>query len=161
MTKKKTPFSFSHFGFSTILLSFVMICVVTFSALTLITAHSDYRLSQKVAEKNQKYYQAQEQAYSKINTIEQLLTHTYLDTTCKEAYYAQLVTELTYYGTYLTNEQEAILSFSEPIAEDRSLCIKLRIKYPQNASDTFFEIIEWKSVYIREMPEDTYMNLIQ
>ena len=63
MTKKKENRGFSNFGFSTILLSFVMICVVTFSALALVTANSDYRLSKKVADKTAEYYTAQEKAY--------------------------------------------------------------------------------------------------
>ncbi len=35
---------FSNFGFSTILLTFSMICIVTFSALAFVTANSDYKL---------------------------------------------------------------------------------------------------------------------
>jgi len=38
----KKKIEFSNFGFSTILLCFVMICVVTFSALSLVSAYSDY-----------------------------------------------------------------------------------------------------------------------
>ena len=45
----KSKFHFSNFGFSTILLTFVMMCIMTFGVLSLITANSDYKLSQKVA----------------------------------------------------------------------------------------------------------------
>ena len=41
---------FSSFGFSSILLIFVMICIVTFATLTLVTANSDYKLSKKEQE---------------------------------------------------------------------------------------------------------------
>ena len=58
---KKAP-GFSNFGFSTILLAFVMICIVTISALSLLTANSDYKLSQKVAEKNTAYFDAEKKA---------------------------------------------------------------------------------------------------
>lgn len=161
MKQKRNRLFFSNFGFSTILLSFVMICVVTFSALSLITANSDYKLSKKVADKNQRYYQAQEQAYAKINMIDQVLADTYLASTTTDEYFLQVNTKISSYGTYTTVGDENILSFTETIAEDQFLSVKLRIAYPQNASDTFLEIIEWKSVYIREIPEDTFMNLIQ
>ena len=39
-----------HIGFSSILMVFTMLCLVTFATLSLITANSDYRLSLKVAE---------------------------------------------------------------------------------------------------------------
>ena len=47
---------FSNFGFSTILLTFSMICIVTFSALAFVTANSDYKLSKRVADNNSSYY---------------------------------------------------------------------------------------------------------
>lgn len=60
----------TNFGFSSILISFIMICIVTFSALALVTANSDYKLSRKVADRNQQYYLAQEQAYEKLSQID-------------------------------------------------------------------------------------------
>ena len=89
MKQKRNRLFFSNFGFSTILLSFVMICVVTFSALSLITANSDYKLSKKVADKNQSYYQAQEQAYAKINMIDQVLADSYLASATADEYFCR------------------------------------------------------------------------
>ena len=54
--KNKSFRPLTNIGFSTILLAFSMICIVTFSALALITANSDYQLSQKVATKSTNYY---------------------------------------------------------------------------------------------------------
>ena len=55
---------FSSFGFSSILLIFVMICIVTFATLTLVTANSDYKLSKKVAAKSTSYYEGEEFYFS-------------------------------------------------------------------------------------------------
>ena len=73
--KKENPLrerSFSNFGFSTILISFTMICIVTFLALSLITANADYKLSKKTAEKTKEYYAAQESAYNGIADISEI-----------------------------------------------------------------------------------------
>ena len=43
MNKQKK--GFIHIGFSSILMVFTMLCLVTFATLSLITANSDYRLS--------------------------------------------------------------------------------------------------------------------
>lgn len=55
MNKQKK--GFIHIGFSSILMVFTMLCLVTFATLSLITANSDYRLSLKVAEKTTAYYE--------------------------------------------------------------------------------------------------------
>lgn len=161
MSKKQTNYTFSNFGFSTILLSFVMICVVTFSALSLTTANSDYKLSKKVADKNQNYYLAQEQAYQKISAIDKTIAECYLSTDNEAAYYNRLLAALSPYGAYVTEEGEHILSFVQPIAQDQQLSVRLRICYPQKDTDTFYKIVEWQSIYVREVPDDAFMNLIQ
>ena len=64
---------FSNFGFSTILLTFSMICIVTFSALAFVTANSDYKLSKRVADNNSSYYRACEKAWDEISQIDAIL----------------------------------------------------------------------------------------
>lgn len=71
--KEMNQRSFSNFGFSSILLAFVMLCIVTFSALSLLTANADYKLSKKVADKTAAYYQAEEKAYFLLQKIDQNL----------------------------------------------------------------------------------------
>ena len=62
--------SFSSFGFSTILIAFVMICIVTFSVLSLLTANADYKLSQKVAQKSTSHAKAEYAAYEVLAQID-------------------------------------------------------------------------------------------
>lgn len=161
MTKKKETRGFSNFGFSTILLSFVMICVVTFSALALVTANSDYRLSKKVAEKTSAYYTAQEKAYERLKLLDTLFAGCYLTSTGEDAYFGRIEAHSKEYGTFLTDDDGYYLLFEEPIAQDQHLSVKLRIKHPLTENDTFFEIVEWKSVYTKEAPEDVFLDLIQ
>ena len=68
---------FSNFGFSTILLTFSMICIVTFSALAFVTANSDYKLSKRVADNNSSYYRACEKAWDEISQIDAILASAY------------------------------------------------------------------------------------
>ena len=150
MTKKKETRGFSNFGFSTILLSFVMICVVTFSALSLITAYSDFKLSKKVADKNQCYYEAETKAYEKLMAIDQILVECYQNSINEADYYSKAQIALAEYS----------LAFLEPISEDHYLSVEIAVHYPQNDTECFYEIIQWKSVYEKESPEDEHLNLI-
>lgn len=163
MTNKKETRGFSNFGFSTILLSFVMICVITFSALSLVTAHSDYKLSQKVADKNQLYFEAESNAYERLISIDTLLMECYTEAETKEDYYAKAASFLKTFGELQTTSDAYMLSFQEPIAENQHLSVVLQINYPTEDTDTFFKTLEWKSVYTKENLtfNDETLNLIQ
>jgi len=161
MKNKKESRGFSNFGFSTILLSFVMICVVIFSALSLVTAYSDYKLSKTVAEKTQKFYAAEEIVYEKLIFIDTLLMECYLQSTDADSYYAAVNDTLINYGTLEHLTDGYYLSFKETIAENQHLSIQLQICYPTKDTDTFFKVTKWKSVYNKNTFADETLNLIQ
>lgn len=161
MTAKKEKRGFSNFGFSTILLAFVMICVAIFSVLSFVTAYSDYKLSKKVADKTEAYYTAEEQAYDKLAIIDELLSDAYDISSNEEEYYANVEKFIAEYGIIDKTSERFMLSFEEDINEDQYLSIKLSILYPTNIGDSFLDIIEWKSVYDIAIPEDETLNLIQ
>lgn len=161
MTEKKEKRGFTNFGFSTILLSFVMICVVTFSALSLVTAQSDYKLSKKVADKTRKYYEAEVKAYDIIAKIDSLLINSYYASTDEANYYTIAEDRITDYGIFEITSDAHYFLIEEQISSDQYLSIKLKITYPYESTDTFFEIIEWKSIYKTSIPEDGTLNLIQ
>ena len=157
----KKKLEFSNFGFSTILLCFVMICVVTFSALSLVSANSDYKLSKKVAEKTQTYYEAQEIAYDTLMSLDSQLVQCYRETADANSYYEEAEQLLKPYGVFENDSDEYYLSFEEPIADNRYLDVKLQICYPQSGTDTFIKIVNWKSVYTQDIPEEEFLNLIE
>jgi hypothetical protein len=157
----KKKIEFSNFGFSTILLCFVMICVVTFSALSLVSAYSDYKLSKKVADKNADYYKAQERAYETVALIDTLAMETYLATASSSDYYAAMQEKAAAYGSVTKDTDSLILSFTESITTDHTLCISLKICYPSESNESFVRIVEWKSHYDKAAPEDDYLDLIK
>lgn len=156
-SSRRENLRFSNFGFSTILLSFVLICVVSFSALSLMTAYSDYKLSQKVAIKTTHYYEAKEQAFLTLEEIDQLLCEAYLSSEAESDYYANVSTALS---SLAVSEGEHRYYFLQPIAEKQNLLVKIRITYPLADEDTFYDIISWQSIYDTVEPEDTYLDLI-
>ena len=158
MTQKKEQRGFSTFGFSTILLTFVMIAVVIFSALSLVTAYSDYKLSTKVAENTKGYYNAETKANEKLAALDQMLANCYFSSSDEDTYYSKLSTDLADIGVLDTTNYT--LSFQEPIGERQYFQGTLQIKYPANEEDTFYEIIEWRTISIAETFEEEPLNLI-
>lgn len=148
---------FSNFGFSTIVFSFVMICVVTFSVLSLATANSDYKLSKKAAQKNLAYYAAEEAAYAHINALETQLAETFFAAEDYEEYYTLLSSMDFADGTYDT--EQFYYHFTVPVDESQNLNVTLQIQYPIELTDTFYRIITWQSVYDQVLVEDEILDL--
>lgn len=157
--RKSTP-GFSNFGFSTILLAFVMICIVTISALSLLTANSDYKLSQKVADKNTAYYKAEQQAYQVLAEVDQTLANAYSKASDANSYYKEVEGALltVKQGTY--DRTTCSYFYVIPISENQSLEIKLLIHYPKTSDESFYEIATWKSVYDQVEIEEGTLDLI-
>lgn len=158
--ERKSAPGFSNFGFSTILLAFVMICIVTIAALSLLTANSDYKLSQKVAEKNTAYYNAEKLAYDALSDVDQALAQAYAESNSANSYYKEVESALLLLelGTY--DRTKGIYSYTIPIAENQSLNIELLIHYPKTSDESFYEIITWKSVYNEIEVDDGILDLI-
>lgn len=158
--KERTSPGFSNFGFSTILLAFVMICIVTISALSLITANSDYKLSQKVAEKNSAYYLADKQAQEQLANIDQLLANAYANASGASSYYKAVATSLEAlgYGTY--DRMAGTFCYEVTIAEHQTLQVELQIHYPNEKKVPLFEILSWKSVHEEIEVDEGTLDLI-
>lgn len=60
-------------GTSSILVTFVLLCLVTFAALSYLSASSDYKLSQQTAQRTTDFYKANEIAEIKLQDIDSTL----------------------------------------------------------------------------------------
>ena len=157
---------FSNFGFSTILIAFVMICIVTFSALSLLTASSDYKLSKKVADKTQSYYEAEETAYQLIAEIDELLCEAYNSSNDKSGYLNKAASAV---GTCQTDNIAVCLSgtttnpsveFEVPINENQHLAVVLTICYPPDSGGVFYQLTNWQTITDMPQEDNTTLNLI-
>ncbi len=153
MTKNKRQgrTGFSNFGFSTILIVFVMICIVTFSALAYLTASSDYRLSKKVADRTTAYYEAEAVAYQKLEEIDTLLADTYSHTRKKNKYIQAAYHNLTDYAAdtpemTVTHEDALLVSFPVTINSQDTLNVSLQVCYPPDAGGICYRVTCWKTV---------------
>ena len=158
MTQKKEHRGFSTFGFSTILLTFVMIAVVIFSALSLVTAYSDYKLSKKVADNTQGYYMAETKAYEKIAAMDQILAESYIVTSTKEDYYSLIEEALG--NTVTLDSTNHTICFQESISENQYFQVTLQLNYPSHDEEKFYEVVEWRTVTVAETFEEEPLNLI-
>ena len=158
-----------NIGFSSILMVFIMICLVTFASLSLLTANSDYRLSQKMADKTTAYYTADTAAREASYEIEKYLTSLYLTSESHSDFYesideAQLKKELSEKIIHLSDsyhETFPVISFEIPVSTVQVLYVSLEIHYPEKDDDNFFSITKWSTKTLNSSPEeDTHLNLL-
>lgn len=162
---KKNKFSI-NIGFSSILMVFIMICLVTFATLSLLTSHSDYRLSQKMADKTSAYYEADTIAKDTARMIEQYLDSLYENSTDAASYYQEINADLIrgelpdqVYGLMVSDTEIPVISYQVTISSVQTLYVSLEVHYPQNGEESFYKITRWQSKTSNAPVEEEHLNL--
>lgn len=118
-----------NIGSSSLLMIFVVLCLVSFATLSIVSANADRKLSAKVLEHTQAYYDACSQAENKLAQIDQSLV----------SIYEQSDSEDDYFKTAGHS-----IKFALPVTDLHTLSIELEIIYPGSSEDSFYRIISYK-----------------
>jgi hypothetical protein len=152
----------SNYGFSSILLTFVMICILTFSALALISANSDWQLSQKAAANNTAYFSAEKEATLALARIDNALAVSFADSADEISYYDQVKETVPKLcgGDFEETSAGYELSYEVPVQDGLTLHVRLSICYPDRTAQNFYQILEWKTVHESSYVEDEPLHLM-
>ena len=125
-----------NIGSASILLVFVILCLVSFAVLSIVSANADSKLSARVLERTTAYYNASNQAEQSLASMDKTLRRMYESTDSEEAYFAAVG-----HGK----------SYVIPISDLQSLQVTIEILYPQEAGDTFYQITAWQVLNTDEL----------
>lgn len=158
MEKRK---GFSGAGLSTILLIFVMLCLIVFATLSLSTAWTDLKMSRNIADRTTAYYEAQSKAYKKVKEIDEILTAEYNEK--KQKFADDVWTALqSDNDLFVTRDENKILcSFEQPIDETQKMRIELTIKYSAENEKADCQITGWKNIQSEEWKADTDLPVLK
>ena len=120
-----------NIGSASILLIFVILCLVSFATLSIVSAHADHRLSQKVLDRTSAYYAACNEAERSLAGV---------DNTLREIYAAS-ENEDVYFETVGHSK-----SYIIPISDLQTLQVTIEILYPLDDADTFYRITSWNVI---------------
>lgn len=135
MNRSEKPPSVISTGTASLVLIFVMLCMLTFSVLSLVSAQADLRLSRKSAERTRAYYAAENAANDIL--IDILAAR-------KRGLEADAVE-----GVYLT---ESGCAYEVPLGEDQVLSVELAF-----APEGGYDILAWRTVSAYDWaPADTF-----
>lgn len=127
-SSKKKQFGM-NIGSASILLVFVILCLVSFAVLSIVSANADSKLSSRVLERTTAYYDACNQAEQSLAGMDKTLQRIYASSESEEAYFASV---------------GHVKSYMIPISDLQSLQVTIEILYPLSADDTFYRITAWQ-----------------
>ena len=127
-SSKKKQFGM-NIGSASILLVFVILCLVSFSVLSIVSANADSKLSSRVLERTTAYYNACNQAEQSLAGMDKTLQRIYASSESEEAYF----TSVGHGKSYVI-----------PISDLQSLQVTIEILYPVFQEDTFYRITAWQ-----------------
>ena len=125
-----------NIGSASILLVFVILCLVSFAVLSIVSANADSKLSARVLERTTAYYNASNQAEQSLAGMDKTLRRMYESTDSEEAYFAAVG-----HGK----------SYVIPISDLQTLQVTIEILYPQEAGDPFYQITAWQVLNTEEL----------
>ena len=145
MNKKST--GGINVGTSSILVTFVLLCLVTFAALSFLSANSDYRLSMQTAKRTTEYYEANRIAELYMANIEGQLSKSYARTSGEADYMKELPKLFADNETITVNTDSSpvTLSYDVPVNDTQNLHVCLAASYPGKGDDALFHIVSWRT----------------
>lgn len=167
MKSDKQQSSFVNIGSSSLLIIFLVLCLVTFAILSISSARSDHSFSEKFAERKTQYYDASAKASYVLDEIDGKLAELAdaNGANGKAAYIGQVIAAfqgITIDGVSISCDApngKALIAYQIPTDDKQVLEVKLHVTdYTQNG--TYYEIKSWRVLSTDDWEGDQSLNLI-
>lgn len=178
--KDKQQSYFVNIGSSSLLVIFLVLCLVTFAILSISSARSDYSFSERMAAHKQSYYEASEMAETVVGEIDDILYETAGsidqigssdaagDGNVSEMflrYYTDVSAALD--GAQISgitvqagkSEETYIISFQVPAGERQALQVRLQVT-DYREHENYYEIKTWKIINVDSWEGEQPLNLM-
>jgi hypothetical protein len=136
-----------NIGLPSIMLIFVVLCLVSFGVLSLVSANADRKLSQKVLARQHEYYEASNEAQEMLASVDARLHEAYEKSASKSDYISMI--------------SDIPTSYTYEVGTIQTLRVTLSYLYPDNDSEPLYQIMEWKVITSDDLDYDTSLHLIQ
>lgn len=142
---KKKNFVGVNVGSSSILLIFIVLCLVSLGVLSLTSSSADLRLSQKVADREKAYYDACNTAEHQLATLDAQFKEKH-NSLSQEEFYSSLDNTYTYIYA---------------ITDIQSLVVTLKPEYECTEQGYYYSITGWQTVISSELDYDQTLHVYQ
>ena len=153
MRRKKESIENLNIGGSSILVIFVLLCLITFATLTLTTALSGYNLSLRAAAASDEYFAADSRAEIILSEMSALIRSSDADINVIENNLTGIVSNAVFEQTA---DGTGIISYYVPISYTRRLDVRLEVDYINHT----MRIIMWRVSNLPHFAEPTGIPVI-
>lgn len=164
MNKKK--FSVMNIGSISLLMIFIILCMVILAALSLSSAAGNKSSADKFAVHSTNYYKASNQAEEVLDQIDGILAKSYQISPDSSTYFSEIKAMLSEsdIGVNLNvsiESKPATLNYTTTVDGSQALEVELTLNDPWTTSSGFYTITSWTEVATSEWNADNSMKLIQ
>lgn len=161
MKKKSLPIT--SIGTVSLMMIFIVLCMITFAALSLASASHDARLGQKMADHTTEYYTASNEAEEMLAYADGIFSRAYKNTDNAREYYLMIGQELSGSMQAVEAENGLNVSFQATINDSSALEVCIDVLYPEKSAPqkTLYRILSWKVVHTTTWESDNSLHLIQ
>ena len=164
---EKAPAPFFNIGASSLLVIFLILCLVTFAILTLTSAKSDADFAEKLAHHKTNYYAACNTAESTLDEIDAVLADAWqLSDTA--AVFTEIETQLTALNSREQlqlsmdfTQSEPTVSYAVAIDDKQNLCVTLTLAAAPAKGEAYYRISQWQIQSSGEWNGDQTLNLMK
>lgn len=142
--KKKKLFG-ANVGSASILLIFIVLCLISLSILSLSSSLSDYRLSKKVSERQTSYYEACNKAEREFAILDSNLSND-----------SASISEVEFYEKYGYS-----YSLVYPVSDIQSLYITIHPSYQKLQNSHFYSVSRWQTIVNNDIIYDESLHVMQ
>lgn len=166
---EKAPAPFFNIGASSLLVIFLILCLVTFAILTLTSAKSDADFAEKLAHHKTNYYAACNTAESTLDEIDAILADAWqLSDTDTAAVFTEIETQLTALDSREQlqlsmdfTQSEPTISYAVAIDDKQNLCVTLTLTTAPAKGEAYYRISQWQVQSSGEWKGDQTLNLMK
>ena len=151
-------------GATSIVMIFVLLCLVVFAVLSLVSANAAWKLSSRLAERTESYYNACSRSEELLEQIDSRLASLYEEAEDTEDYLLACRLYLSSLDGELTEEArtgDLLFSFREEITKEQHLAVTLLISARPAAGEPFYQIKTWQTKASQVWEPDPSLNLME
>ena len=158
---KKKSFPVTNIGSVSLMMIFIVLCLVTFATLSLSSATGDYHFSQKIATHNTLYYEACNEATSRLADIDKVLEDAYKNNSAN--YLTAASDKLNSSGLCSTASSKNVFtaSYQVSVNDTKSLMVELTLNPTDKLSDGYYRVTKWQEIDNEEWAGDNSLTLIK
>ncbi len=135
-----------NIGTSSVLSAFVILCLVTFSALAFLSASTDNLLSKQAAAKTKEYYNTCAEADEHLSSLEKELKQMAADSKDEADFYKTVSGKYgaDHFYDYHEEDDEKQIGFMLSVNERQNLHVVIDLNYPKEGNRSVFNINTYK-----------------